>query len=71
MGELGSYKVPFAPLTFEEREAVASALLAELGFDRDNPLRVNLRVPKGDIHRTAARKHCGYVGTCRHFHCYY
>ena len=54
MGELGSYKAPFAPLTFEEREAVASALLAELGFDRDNPLRVNLRVPIGDIHRTAA-----------------
>lgn len=56
MGELGSYKAPYAPLTFEEREAVAAALLAEQGFDRDNPLSVTLHIPEGDIHRTVAER---------------
>ncbi len=54
MGGLASYRIPFAPLTYEEREAVAAALLSELGFGLDNPLQVSLRIPSGDIHRRIA-----------------
>ncbi|MFL2770598.1 MAG: peptide ABC transporter substrate-binding protein [Rhodospirillaceae bacterium] len=56
MGGLGSYKAPFTTLTFEEREAVAEALLAEQGFSRDKPLYLTLRIPEGDIHRKAANR---------------
>ena len=56
MGVLGSHKAPFTTLTFEEREAVAEALLAEKGFSRDNPLSLVLRIPEGDIHRKAANQ---------------
>lgn len=49
-----SYGAPFASLTFEEREAVAEALLAEQGLDVDAGFSVQLRIPDGDIHRDVA-----------------
>ena len=55
MGLLRSYKAPFAPLTIEEREAVAAALLSEQGFGRSRPLNVQLRIPAGDVHQTIAQ----------------
>ena len=54
LGKLESYKAPFEPLTFEVREAIAAALLSEQGFDFETPLKVVLRIPQGDIHRTVA-----------------
>ncbi len=54
MTGIRSYRAPFAPLTYEEREAVASALLSEHGFNRETPLRVSLRIPHGDVHRAVA-----------------
>lgn len=49
-----SYSAPFASLTFEEREAVAEALLAEQGLGADVDFVVQLRIPDGDIHRDVA-----------------
>lgn len=54
MQGLSSYRVPFAPLSYEEREAVAGALLSEIGYGVSTPLRVSLRIPEGDVHRRIA-----------------
>ncbi|MEQ9445912.1 MAG: peptide ABC transporter substrate-binding protein [Rhodospirillaceae bacterium] len=51
-----SYKVPFASLTFEEREAVAAALLSEHGYGLSNRLALRLRIPLGDVHADVARR---------------
>lgn len=49
-----SYVAPFTPLTFEEREAVAEALLAEQGIEAETDFVVRLRIPAGDIHNDVA-----------------
>lgn len=49
-----SYKTPYAALSEEEREAVAEALLAEVGYGRNNRFSVRLRIPAGDVHRRVA-----------------
>lgn len=48
------YRTPFAELTFEEREAVAAALLSEQGYGIENRFTVRLRVPAGDVHSDIA-----------------
>lgn len=50
-----SYGAPFASLTFEEREAVAEALLAEQGLGADADFVMQLRIPDGDIHHDVAK----------------
>ena len=54
MTGIQSYRAPYASLTYEEREAVAGALLSEHGYGLENPLQVSLRIPQGDLHRTIA-----------------
>lgn len=49
-----SYTTPFSSLTFEEREAVAEALLAELGLGPNANFVVRLRIPEGAIHKAVA-----------------
>ncbi len=51
-----SYKAPFASLTFEEREAVAAALLSEQGYGLSNRLMIRLRIPLGDVHADVAQR---------------
>ena len=63
MTGIQSYRAPFASLTYEEREAVAAALLSEHGFNRENPLRVSLRIPQGDVHRAIADSVAGMWAT--------
>lgn len=48
------YRTPFAGLTFEEREAVAAALLSEQGYGVENRFTVKLRIPDGDVHADIA-----------------
>ncbi len=48
------YRAPFAVLTFEEREAVAAALLSEQGYGVNQRFTVRLRLPDGDIHHEVA-----------------
>jgi len=60
-----SYVAPFALLNAEEREAIAIALLNELGIGYDNPLHVRLAIPSGQAHRAVAEvvsKHWAEVG---------
>lgn len=50
-----SYGAPFAPLTVEERTAVAEALLSEHQIRPGDGFSINLRIPEGDMHLHIAR----------------
>jgi len=49
-----SYMAPFSLLNAEAREAIATALLNELGIGYDNPLHIRLAIPSGQSHRAVA-----------------